>query len=187
MSFTRRLAFILSYFRRPRWDSGVTPPELLAFLKGRPPGRAIDLGCGTGTNVITLAKLGWQVTGVDFVPSAIAQARRKAKQAGVRAALQVGDVTRLEGIRGPFDFALDLGCLHGLEPDEKAAYLRRLDEILTPGGYWLLYGFLAPHTPGLTEFDLERMQARFRLVSREEGEFRGRKSAYWLWQKPFAG
>ncbi len=58
----RRLAFNFWYFRKPPWDSGISPPELLEFIRTHPAGKAIDLGCGTGTNVITLAKAGWQVT-----------------------------------------------------------------------------------------------------------------------------
>ena len=37
------LFYNLRYIRRPPWDSGITPPELQAFLKGLSPGRAIDL------------------------------------------------------------------------------------------------------------------------------------------------
>src|SRR5689334_21905005 len=50
----RRLSFNLWYFRNPPWDSGISPPELLEFIQTHPAGKAIDLGCGTGTNVITL-------------------------------------------------------------------------------------------------------------------------------------
>jgi len=185
----RRIAFHLSYFRRPPWDSGLTPPELLAFLKSHPPGRAIDLGCGTGTNVITLARLGWQATGVDFIPRAIDQACKKAKLAGVSADLRVGDVTRLDGIDGPFDFVLDLGCFHGLTEKEKGDYLRQIDRIMAPGGAWFLYAFLRPGAnvspPGLSPVDLERLSARFILHSRTEGFERGvRPSAYFVFQKP---
>ena len=42
------------------------------------PGRAIDIGCGTGTNCKYLLDHGWDVTGVDFVPRALAVAKRKA-------------------------------------------------------------------------------------------------------------
>ena len=79
MSFLRRISFLFWYFSRPPWDSGLTPPELFAFLNDHPAGRAIDLGCGTGTNIITLARLGWQVTGLDFIPKAIEQARKDGK------------------------------------------------------------------------------------------------------------
>jgi SAM-dependent methyltransferase len=188
MSFLSRIAFNLCYFRRPPWDSGVTPPELLNFLKDRPMGRAIDLGCGTGTNVITLARFGWQVTGVDFASRAIDQARKKVKKAGVNADLRVGDVTCLDGIGGPFSFALDLGCFHGLAGKEKGAYLRQIDRILAPGGTWFMYAFLRPpgdsSPPGLSPVDLERISARFVLRSRLDGFERGsRPSAYFIFEK----
>ena len=112
MSLFRRLIFSLWYYFNPPWDTGISPPELLDFIENHPPGRAIDIGCGTGTNVITLAKAGWQVTGVDFVPRAIKMAKRKVKQAGIEAELYVRDASNLEGISGPFDLVLDIGCFH---------------------------------------------------------------------------
>lgn len=42
----------------------------MEFIAGTPPGKALGFGCGTGTNAITLARHGWQVTGVDFAPKA---------------------------------------------------------------------------------------------------------------------
>src|SRR5260370_14518015 len=79
-------------------DTGVSPPELVSVVEGPgklEPGKALDLGCGTGTNSIYLARHGWETTGVDFVPRAIAQARRKAAAAGASPRFLVGDVTRL--------------------------------------------------------------------------------------------
>jgi cyclopropane fatty-acyl-phospholipid synthase-like methyltransferase len=189
MSFLRRLMFSFWYFRRPPWDSGITPPELLEYLKSRlEAGRAIDLGCGTGTNAITLARMGWQVTGVDFVPKAIDLAKRKARKAGVNVDLRVGDVTRLDGINGPFDFALDLGCYHSLMQDERSAYLRQLDRLLARGGTWFIYTFLRPNEDspgvGLSPDDLEQIQAHFQLRSRSNGFDRGdRPSAYFIFDK----
>ena len=40
---------------RPRWDSTEPRPELVELAQGRSPGRALDLGCGTGTDCIYLA------------------------------------------------------------------------------------------------------------------------------------
>src|SRR6266480_276486 len=68
------------------WDSGIPPPELIAVIEGArrlPPGRALDLGCGTGTTAVYMASHGWQMTGVDFVPKAIRVARAKASVAGL--------------------------------------------------------------------------------------------------------
>ncbi len=185
----QRLIFNLWYFRKPPWDSGISPPELLEFIQTHPPGRAIDLGCGTGTNVITLAKAGWQVTGVDFALPAIRLAKAKLKREHLTADLRVGDVTRLNGIHGPFDLALDIGCFHSLPAAGKQNYLTQLERILAPGGYWLMYGFFRPSppqpAPGLVEAEIDLISSRFSLLSRQNGfDRRERPSAWFLFQKP---
>jgi SAM-dependent methyltransferase len=179
----RKFFFNLWYFKNPPWDTGVSPPELLEFIRTHPPGRALDLGCGTGTNVITLAHHGWQVTGVDFARKAILAARAKTRQAGITAPLHVGDVTRLDGINGPFELILDIGCFHTLSEEGKDCYRQNLERLLAPGGTYLLYGFFK--TPGgkgigLEETDLEKLSARFRLTRREDGTNRGDRSSAWL-------
>ena len=187
MNFLRRLQFNLWYFRNPPWDSGITPPELIEFIKSHPAGRAIDLGCGTGTNVITLAKMGWQVTGFDFAPRAIQIAKHKAKKANVQASLFTDDATSMKNVTGQFDLALDMGCFHSLE--NKADYLTQLDRILAPNGFWLMYGFLAPASQptalGIVDSDLDMISTQaFTLVSRSNGfDKRERPSAWFLFQK----
>lgn len=185
----RRLNFSLWYLlRKTPWDSGISPPELLDFIAHHPAGRALDLGCGTGTNVITLVQHGWQVTGVDFAPRAIRLARRKMQAAGIQADVSVGDVTKLRGISGPFDLALDLGCFHGV-PD-RGGYLAQLERVLAPGGYWLLYGMLRDELdnshPGIAPSDLKRMDASdLKLINRTDGwDKRGRPSAWFLYWRP---
>ena len=185
----RRLLFQYWYFSQPPWDTGISPPELIEFIEQHQPGRAIDIGCGTGTNVITLAKAGWQVTGVDFVPRAIKLAKQKLKSTGLRAELSVNDATKLSGITGPFDFALDLGCFHGISKEGQAKYLDQLKRILAPNGFWLIYTFLNPGTPrsghGLNELDLSLIASRLSLISRRDGfDKRERPSAWFLFQKP---
>lgn len=178
-----RLVFNLWYFRRPPWDTGISPPELLAHIGSHPPGRALDLGCGTGTNVITLARNGWQVTGVDFAPRAIKLAQRKVKQARVSAELLVADVTRLE-LPGKFDLILDMGCFHSLTGAGRSAYQARLERLLAPDGTYLLYVFFRePETasgPGVTEDDLEALSRVLTLEARQEGSERGRRRSAWL-------
>jgi len=184
----RRLQFHFWYFRQPPWDSGISPPELLEFINTHPPARAIDIGCGTGTNVIALAKSGWEVTGVDFAPRAINLAKQKLKMAGVRADLSVNDATKLSGISGPFELALDIGCFHGLSQQGKRDYLIQLDRVLAPDGFWLLYGFFKPSplhaSSGLVEEDIDRISSQFSLLSRRDGfDKRQRPSAWFLFQK----
>jgi len=192
----RRLAFNFWYFRKPPWDSGISPPELLEFIRTHPAGKAIDLGCGTGTNVITLAKAGWQVTGVDFALRAIRMAKNKVRREKIEADLRVGDVTRLDNITGPFDLALDIGCFHSLPQTGKLDYLAQLDRLLAPCGFWLMYGFFNPDPstnsgqrplqpgPGLAEAEIDLISSRFPLLSRQNGfDRRERPSTWFLFQK----
>ena len=176
----RRLLFELRYrFGRPRWDTGVTPPELVAFVAERSAGRALDLGCGTGTNVAFLARRGWDAVGVDFAPRAISLARRRAREAGVahRARFLVADVTRLPDLGGPFDLALDMGCLHSVPAERRADYARGLLARLAPGGTYLLYAFCPPDRFGVAREEVERLVAPLRLVSFAPGT--GRPSAWY--------
>ncbi len=71
MSISYRLLYLLGF---TPWDQGVIRPELIEVVDGPdalPVGRALDIGCGTGTQSIYLAQHGWQVTGVDFVRKAL--------------------------------------------------------------------------------------------------------------------
>ena len=186
MNFLRRLNFNFWYFRKPPWDSGITPPELFQFIQSHPAGRAIDLGCGTGTNILTLVKTGWQVTGIDFASRAIQIAKKKLKKQNINAKLLVGDVTNFK-VDSQFELALDIGCFHGLE--NKADYLTQLDKILAPNGFWLMYGFFKPDAhlsgPGLVDSDLDMISTQLlTLISRRDGfDKRKRPSAWFLFQK----
>ena len=186
----QRLLFQYWYFGRPKWDTGISPPELLDFIQHHKPARAIDIGCGTGTNVITLAKAGWQVTGADFAPRAIRLAKQKLSCSGTQADLRVSDATNLRGVNGLYEFALDIGCFHSIGKDGKAKYLKQLDRILAPSGFWLMYGFLKPDPnqdgTGLTPADLDLISSRLTLISRRDGfdDKRDRQSAWFLYQKP---
>ena len=134
------LLFRLFYLFKPPWDTGIPVPELQRALVDRPAGKALDLGCGTGTNVRYLVEHGWQATGIDFVPRAIAKARRKL--GSLPATLLAADVTKLTelDLPGPFDLALDVGCFHSLPPQGRQAYILGLQRWLKPGALlsWLL-------------------------------------------------
>ncbi len=156
----------------------------MEFLATHSPGRALDLGCGTGTNVITLARKGWQATGVDFAWSAIRMARRKAMQARVDVDLRVEDVTRLRGLADRYDLILDIGCFHNLSADCHAAYIDNVERLLDSQGTYLLYAFIKQGAdergPGIAEADIESLSARLRLVSRKNGTERGIRPSAWM-------
>ena len=56
---------------------------LVRVVKGRQPGRALDVGMGQGRNAIWLAAQGWDVTGFDPADKAVALAQELADEAGV--------------------------------------------------------------------------------------------------------
>jgi SAM-dependent methyltransferase len=186
MNRIRHLSFAFWYLRRPPWDSGIVPPEVVEFIRDTPPGRALDLGCGTGTSSLALASAGWRVTGVDFVPRAIAIAKRKARNKNLAVDFLVADVNRLPDslFSTLYDLILDIGCFHGLSPSDKHTYLAQLPSLLAAGGTWLLYGFFKPEVsagPGLVTADIEQAQRVLELVKRQDGVDRKGRASAWLW------
>ncbi len=123
------------------WDHAEPPPEIIALSRELPPGRAIDLGCGTGRACIWLARAGWQVDGIDFVPEAIAIASERVAAAGVteRVRLFVADATDLSFLSGPYDLAIDVGCGHGFSDGELRAYLDEVKRLLRPDGLFAFF------------------------------------------------
>lgn len=177
----RRLFFELLYrFGRPRWDTGITPPELVDLVARTRPGRAVDLGSGTGTNAVYLAQRGWEVVGVDFSSLAVDRARRRAQEPGIsRVRFLRADVTELPDL-GAFDLAYDIGCLHAVPARRRTRYAAWLAPSLRSGAPYLLYAFAATDGgPGIARADVERLFAEsFALERFEEGT--GRPSAWYL-------
>jgi len=173
-----RAAYLLGF--KP-WDSGVPAPELVAAVEGEqrlPVGKALDLGCGTGTNCIYLAQHGWDATGVDFVPRAIRSAGQKASSAGVSPRFIVGDVTRLStlGLGSGFDLLFDLGCFHSIPDSGRDAYAKGATEVARPGATMLLFGFVRGASPprfgprGLAHGEVaERFASGWEVVSETPG------------------
>jgi SAM-dependent methyltransferase len=136
------------YYRsgRPPWDTGVSPPELVALVEGEGAlrrGRALELGCGTGTNAVYLAQRGWDVVAVDLIDRAIGQARAKAAAAEISVQLLCGDATRLDelGVSGRYDLFFDLSCFCGIPPHRRDAYAGGVTRRAEPGARLLMFGY----------------------------------------------
>ena len=159
------------------WDTGVPPPQLTAVVEGpppAPPGRALDLGCGTGTNAIYLARHGWEVTAIDMVGRPLRAARRRAAAAGVAPRFIRGDVTRLPelGVGGGHGLLFDLGCFHGVPVARRDAYAAGVTAAAVPGATFLLFGF-APGAmswlPGVSAGELRRRLPGWELEDATRG------------------
>ena len=77
--------------------------------------------------------------GIDFVPAAVEAARRRE---GHGATYLVGDVTDLPSARlGTFDFFLDIGCLQGLDAEQRLAEGRGVTGLANPDATLLMLAF----------------------------------------------
>ena len=177
------------------WDSGITPPEIRDLLAERPPGAALDLGCGTGTVLRDLLLAGWRADGVDFVARALEMAAEKLADFPPDAwRLACGDVTRLGSLpklRPPFDLIIDIGCGHSIDKADNAAYARGIVQRLRPGGDFMLY---ASHprpesTVGWTPKQVDELfgsMLEFYWEQRGDDVAIGAPSSWYRWRKPVA-
>jgi len=182
----RKFFFAFQYLlKNPPWDTGITPPEVYQFLKENSHGIALDLGCGTGTNALTIAEYGWKVTGIDFVPQAIWRARRKARQAGLadRVKFRVGDVLDLSFLEGKQDLVLDIGCFHSFSGIDIERYAGNVLKHLSPGGSLLLYAHTKrdpKSSHGVSEEDINMLGQFLTLINRQDGVDGTSRPSAWL-------
>ena len=170
------------------WDTEQTPPEVVEVIKAGnlPPGRALDLGCGSGTNCIYLAHHGWRVVGVDCSAVAVCRARRKARRANVTCQFFKSDVTDLSFLRSPFDFVLDIGCLHAIPPHRRPAYAAQVARLTRPDSRYMLYAF-ARRPDGAGPNGLSPQEVRelflpdFCIERQEGGDDPTGPAAIWYW------
>ena len=166
------------------WDRGAASPQLLRWIDAGQlaPSRIAVPGCGSGHEVAALAERGFDVTGLDYAPAAVAraQARLAALEPGPRGRSRVvqADVLAWQP-DAPFDAIYEQTCLCALYPDAWRAYADQLHRWLRPGGA-LFALFVQIPRPGAAEgliqgppyhCDIHAMRALF-------------PSDRWDWPKP---
>ncbi|MCD4752422.1 MAG: class I SAM-dependent methyltransferase [Anaerolineaceae bacterium] len=162
MKMLYKLSFALGM---TNWDVDETPVEVMETLKGFALGTAFDIGCGEGKHSIEIAKKGWRVVGLDYVPKALRCGKAQAEDAGVSGSVdfRLADITRLDELDLPMaDFVLDLGCFHLLKAKERTGYIDGLTPLIQPGGILLIHAF-TPRQRGSkkTGFSREEMESFF--------------------------
>lgn len=122
-----------------RQRTRVELPFLKRALRLRPGTRLLDVCCGVGRHSLPLAKAGVDVTGLDVSPVYLAEARRRARKAGVRLRLVLGDMRR-PSFHAEFDAAMNLWTSFGYfsTAAEDLAALKAARAALRPGGLFLL-------------------------------------------------
>jgi SAM-dependent methyltransferase len=115
------------------------------------PGRALDLGCGSGMHTVALARRGWRVTGVDAVGKAVRAAQARIAESGVVGATVVqGDVTELdpEQVGTGNQLVIDIGCFHGLRDDQRLRMGRTVSAVAAEDAWMIMLAFRPGAAPG---------------------------------------
>jgi len=134
--------FESAYLGTPPWDIGRPQPAIMRLAQaGQITGSVLDVGCGTGENVLYLAELGFAAMGVDGAPTAISKARAKAKQRGVTAQFEVADALSLSMPNRQFDSVIDTGLFHVFSDEERDRFRDSLARVVRRGGTYFLMCF----------------------------------------------
>ena len=140
---------------------------LLTALEGIVPGRALDMGCGDGSNAVWLAKRGWRVTGVDFSRKAVQAGRRNAAAAGAEVEFIVADAAAYQP-QGHYDLITSFYIQ--LPPANGVAMLCNMRAALKPGGMLLFVSHdRSTPPPGWSKTDLATLTSVEEVVSELQG------------------
>ena len=171
-----------AYYRSPRlyqsgdtrWDKGEPSPGLVDFLAAHPVlprVRVLVPGCGTGSDVLAWGGAGFEVTGLDLVPSAIRRSRERAKADAHRPR------PRLEILRGNFlefkpparfDWVFEHTLSCAIDPSRRDDCVRAVGRCLKPRGQFLAVHYMLRDADaplhGCTQQELmERFAPNFEL------------------------
>jgi SAM-dependent methyltransferase len=177
MSHERHEVDLATMYTQETWDaryaeservwSGNPNPRLVEQVAGLTPGRALDVGCGEGADVVWLARQGWTATGVDVSEVALLKAAAHAEEAGVEHKVAWERLDVVAGDELPGD--QDLVSVQFFHPPPALfdEIHERLGAAVRPGGHLLVVGHhpddestgvRRPHGPGLL-FTPERVVA----------------------------
>lgn len=120
--------------------SGNPNAVMVDVVQDFPSGRALDLGCGEGADVIWLAEHGWTVHGIDISTTAIQRARSHAEARGVSESTtwQIVDLIDWEPL-GEFDLVLAT-YLHSQVEFDRGSILRKALSVLPVNGVLVVIG-----------------------------------------------
>lgn len=145
------------------WERGGLNPAFLAWRDwlSNHSGTAIVPGCGRSPELVALAGIGWQVTGVDLSPTAVGYQQERLAAAGCHGEVIASNLFEWQpGL--PADLVYEQTCLCALNPDDWSAYESQLARWIRPGGT-LLVLFLQTKDPDGPPFhcDIDDMRRLF--------------------------
>jgi SAM-dependent methyltransferase len=113
-------------------------PTFMASVASWAPGRALELGAGSGAAAVWLAAHGWQVTAVDWSVVGLARGRERAREAGVQVEWREEDLLGWRPPVGAFDLVVLIYLQ--LSPEERGVVYGAAAAAVAPGGRLVIVG-----------------------------------------------
>jgi len=159
------------------WDLGEPNPVFRDLLanRGLPPGRMLVVCAGRGHDAREFARHGYQVTAIDFSPTAAREMGRLADPNTPMEILQQDLFTLPHKLDGTFDYVLEYTCYCAIDPKRRVEFVDLVARLLRSGGHYISLAFPLTQQKGGPPFAvtvselLHLFQERgFKLVEREQ-------------------
>ena len=121
-------------------DTGLYPNEMKLLEKlPKSSGSLLLLGVGGGREAIVFARMGFKVTGVDFIPAMVKKAEENAERRGLKIYGLVQDISKLDISMSSFDTIWLSNGMFSCIPTRKnrIIFLKRIFQALKPGGFFV--------------------------------------------------
>lgn len=134
-------------------------------------GKLLELGCGDGSVSLALARMGFDVSGIDIVPMAISWAEEKAQLQSLDLSFQVGSVLDLPFEDNCFDLVLDADCSHCIIGTDRELFFANAFRVLKNGGLFVMVALCGEPEPELEKYfdPMSRCLIRDGVVARYLG------------------
>ena len=159
------------------WDLGGPNPVFRSLLASGQltPGKMLVVCAGRGYDAREFARHGFQVTAVDFSPSAAQEMGRLAESNAPTEIVQHDMFTLPRELDGAFDYVLEYTCYCAIDPQRRAEFVDLVERLLKPGGTYISLAFpLSQHTGGppfavsVSELLNHFQERSFELIKREQ-------------------
>ena len=142
--------YAAGHSQRYPWDAvvsfvfGYAPKE-----RPREEVRILEVGCGTGSNLWFAAREGFEVSGIDGSPTAIARARERFGSDGLKGELLVSEFGLLPFKNDSFDLAIDRGALTCVGYEDGKVAVAEVARVLRQRGFFLFNPYSKRHSSSL--------------------------------------
>lgn len=150
--------------KKTPWDLGKAAPPLQTFLSSPytvAPGKMAVLGCGRGHECVLFAKRGFEVTGIDFAPSAVQETSKRLHEAGLLGTngfLLQKDFFDITEYFGYYDYVLEHCAFCAIDPSSRRTYAWTVRDLIRPGGKFIALWWLVPERAGGPPFHVNKSE-----------------------------